>query len=116
MFGSCKIFSENAIFGKRKYFQIFGYISKNVLKNIFWCLVVFLKILKKKYFLFITHIFSAVKQIYNIIPQYRNTKETKSRKKIHQIQSNREKKEEREATGFDLEARLYGGCEGEIAW
>ena len=31
-------FSENAIFWKRKYFYVFGYISKNFLKNIFWCL------------------------------------------------------------------------------
>ena len=44
VFGSCKIFSGNAIFGKGKYFQVFGCISKNVLKNIFWCLVLFLKI------------------------------------------------------------------------
>ena len=35
VFGSCKIFSGNAIFGKGKYFQVFGCISKNVLKNIF---------------------------------------------------------------------------------
>ena len=74
----------------------------------------------KKYIFYLlftfSHIFSAVKQIYNIIPQYRNTKETKSKKKIHQIRSNWEKKEEREVTGFNLEARSYGGCEGEIAW
>ena len=44
--------------------------------------------------------------------QYRNTKETKPRKKIHQILSNWEKKEEREATRFDLEARSCSGCEG----
>ena len=84
--------------------MVFGCILENTIKKyIFYLLFSF------------SHIFSAVKQIYNIIPQYRNTKETKSRKKIHQIRSNREKKEEREATGFDLEARLYGGCEGEIA-
>ena len=35
VFGSCKIFFGNAIFGKGKYFQAFGCISKNVLKNIF---------------------------------------------------------------------------------
>ena len=82
MFGSYKIFSGtgNVIFGKGKYFQVFGYISKNVLKNIFWCLVVFLKIPKKTHFLLITHIFSAAKQIYNIIPQYRNTR-NKTQKK-----------------------------------
>ena len=43
------------------------------------------------YFLFtFPHIFLAAKQIYNIIPQYRNTKETKPRKNIHQIRSYRE--------------------------
>ena len=31
-------FSGNAIFRKGKYFHVFGYISKNFLKNIFWCL------------------------------------------------------------------------------
>ena len=67
VFGSCKIFSENAIFGKGKYFQVFGCISKNVLKNIFWCLVLFLKIPQKTHFLLVAHIFSAAKQIYNII-------------------------------------------------
>ena len=102
-------------------------------KNIFKCLVAFQKMFwkifssvwlcswkyhrKHIFYLLLTfsHIFSIAKQIYNIIPQYRNTKETKFRKKIHQIRSNWEKKEEREATGFDLEARSYGGCEGEIA-
>ena len=43
VFGSCKIFSKKknifrkCYFGKEKYFQVFGNISKNVLKNIFWC-------------------------------------------------------------------------------
>ena len=37
-------FFENAIFRKGKCFYMFGCISKNVLKNIFWYLVVFLKI------------------------------------------------------------------------
>ena len=31
-------FSGNAIFWKGKYFHLFGYISKNFLKNIFCCL------------------------------------------------------------------------------
>ena len=35
MFGSYKIFSGNAIFGKGKYFQVFGCIPKNALENIF---------------------------------------------------------------------------------
>ena len=37
-------FSRNAIFRKGKCFHVFGCISKNVSKNIFRCLVVFLKI------------------------------------------------------------------------
>ena len=43
VFGSCKIFSGNAIFGKGKYFQVFGCIMKIVLENIFICLVTFWK-------------------------------------------------------------------------
>ena len=88
MFVSCKWFSEkylfsgNVIVGKWNYFQVFVNISKNVLKNIFWCLVVFLKIPKKTHFLLITHIFSAAKQIYNIIPQYRKTKKQNLEKKF----------------------------------
>ena len=35
VFGSCKIFFGNAIFGKGKYFQVFGCIPKNALENIF---------------------------------------------------------------------------------
>ena len=58
VFGSRKIFSENAIFGKGKYFQVFGCIMKIVLENIFWCLVVFLKIIEKTHFLLDAHIFS----------------------------------------------------------
>ena len=62
----------------------------------------FLKILLKTHFLLDAHIFSASKQICNIKPN----------QKIHQIQSNWEKKEKREAIGFDLEAaeaRSRGG-------
>ena len=68
-------------------------------ENIFKCLVAFQKMFWKifsgiwlcswkyhrKHIFYLlhtfSHIFSAVKQIYNIIPQYRNTKETKLRKK-----------------------------------
>ena len=35
VFGSCKIFSGNAIFGKGKYFQVFSCIPKNALENFF---------------------------------------------------------------------------------
>ena len=35
VFGSHKIFSGNSIFGKGKYFQVFGCILKNILENIF---------------------------------------------------------------------------------
>ena len=38
------LFFGNAIFRKGKCFHVFGCISKNVSENIFWCLVVFLKI------------------------------------------------------------------------
>ena len=47
VFGSRKIFfgkylfSGNAIFGKGKYFQMFGCIMKIVVENIFMCLVLF---------------------------------------------------------------------------
>ena len=47
MFGSIKIFFrkylffENAIYGKGKFFQVFGCIMKIVLENIFMCLVTF---------------------------------------------------------------------------
>ena len=37
----CKIFSSENIFGKRKYFQVFGYIMKIVLENVFGCFVAF---------------------------------------------------------------------------
>ena len=39
----CKIFFENAIFGKGKYFQVFVCIMKIILENIFMCLVTFWK-------------------------------------------------------------------------
>ena len=61
------LFSGNAIFRKGKCFHVFGCISKNVLENIFWCLVVFLKIPQKTHFLLVAHIFSVAKRIYNII-------------------------------------------------
>ena len=47
MLGSFKIFFGkylffgNAIYGKGKYFQVFGCIMKIVLENIFMCLVTF---------------------------------------------------------------------------
>ena len=100
---------------------MFGCISKNVLKNIFQCLVVFLKILQKTHFLLIAHIFSASKQIYNIISQQINTTKTKPNKKKKKNSTNpvklREEGREREATGFNLEAaeaRSRGG--GKISW
>ena len=59
----CKIFSgKENIFGKGKYFQVFGCIPKNVLENIFWYLVVFLKIIEKIHILLDVHIFSTSKQ------------------------------------------------------
>ena len=60
-----------------------------------------------------SHIFSAVKQIYNIIPQYRNTKETKLRKKkIHQIRSYRNTKETKPKKKKFIRSR----SRGEIEW
>ena len=120
MFGSCKIISGNAIFGKGKYFQVFGCISKNVLKNIFWCLVVFLKIPWKTHSLLVAHIFSATKQIYNIIHSSVQKHKQNPEKKYHQIRSNWEKKEEREVTGFGERQDRAAQCcdcdwhEGEI--
>ena len=35
IFCECKIFSGENIFGKGKFFQVFGCIPKNALKNIF---------------------------------------------------------------------------------
>ena len=35
IFFECKIFSGENIFGKGKYFQVFGCIPKNALENIF---------------------------------------------------------------------------------
>ena len=35
IFSKCKIFSGENIFGKGKYFQVFGCIPKNALENIF---------------------------------------------------------------------------------
>ena len=41
LFSEYKIFSSANIFGKGKYFLVFGCILKIVLKNIFKCLVTF---------------------------------------------------------------------------
>ena len=107
-----KYFPENkAIFRKGKYFQVFGCISKNVLKNILWYLVVFLKITQKTHFLLVAHIFSAAKQIYNIIHQYKNTKETKPRKKIHQIWSYKNTKETKPRKKKFIKSRSEGEIE-----
>ena len=43
IFFGCKIFLGENIFGKRKYFQVFGCIMKIILENIFKCLVAFWK-------------------------------------------------------------------------
>ena len=43
IFSRCEKFSGENIFGKRKYFQVFGCIMKIILENIFKCLVVFWK-------------------------------------------------------------------------
>ena len=53
-----------------------------------------------------SHIFSAVKQIYNIIPQYRNTKETKPRKKKFIKFGQIERRRKREVRGAAIGAVL----------
>ena len=58
IFSGKYLFSGNAIFRKGKYFQVFGCIWENIVKNIFWCLVVLLKIPWKIHFLLLAHIFS----------------------------------------------------------
>ena len=41
IFSKCKIFSSENVFGKGKYFQVFSYIMKIVLENVFMRLVIF---------------------------------------------------------------------------
>ena len=41
IFSKCKLFSSKNIFEKIKYFQVFGYIMKIVLENVFGCFVAF---------------------------------------------------------------------------
>ena len=67
---SCVWVHFKKIFGK--YFLMFGCILENTIKNTF--------------FTCCSHFLSCQTNI-NIIPQYRNTKETKPKKKIHQIRS-----------------------------
>ena len=124
MFGSRKIFSGkylfsgNAIFRKGKYFQVFGCIWENIVKNILWCLVVLLKIPWKIHFLLLAHIFSDFLRCQtNIIISFLNPETQitpRKKKKIHNPV----------ATGFDdkrdLRSRLVlrsrlGSMTGEIA-
>ena len=56
IFSKCKILSGENIFGKGKYFLIFGYILKIILEYIFKCLVHF----ENANFLLVSHIFSAI--------------------------------------------------------
>ena len=103
-------------------------------ENIFKCLVAFQKMFWKifsgiwlcswkyyrKHIFYLSLTFSQLPNKYMIsfIPQYRNT--NKTQKKYHQIRSNWEKKEEREATWFDESwdraARCWDRdrCKGEI--
>ena len=85
-------------------------------ENIFMCLVAFQKMFRKifsgawlcswkyhrKHIFYLLLTFSRLpnKYIISFIPQYKNTNKTQ-KKKYHQIRSNWEKKEEREALGFD---------------
>ena len=101
-----KVFPEN------RYFSEMLFSRK---ENVFMCLVAFQKLFwkifsdvwlcswkyhrKHIFYLLLTfsHIFSTTKQIYNIIPQYRNKKEIKPRKKkfIKSGQIERRRKRER---------------------
>ena len=99
VFGSCKIFSgkylfsENAIFRKGKYFQVFGCILEKCFGKyflVFGCVAE--NNIENTFSPCCSHFLSCQTNI-NIIPQYRNTKETKPRKKIHQIRSYRNTKE-----------------------
>ena len=91
MFSKCKIFSGVWWYFKKyfeKYFLVVGCVIENTIENTFsvtWC----------------SHFLSS-KQIYNIKPN----------QKIHQVRSNWEKKEEREAIGFNLEALEARSCDG----
>ena len=115
MVSKCKIFLGENIFRKGKYFQVFGGILKNILKNIFQCLVMFLKIPQKTHFLLVTHIFSASKQIYNIICQQRNTKETKPKKKKKSSNPVNLREEGRERGDWVRQRGDWGRSRGEIA-
>ena len=107
----CKIFSGN--------------------ENIFKCLIAFQKMFWKtfsgvwlcswkyhrKHIFYLLLTFSQLPNKYII--SFHNTETQKKQnpeKKIHQIRLNWEKKEEREATGFDLEVRLCGGGKIERRW
>ena len=142
MFGSCKIFSGNAIFGKGKCIQAVWLPQICFTENQFRCLVRS-NILQKMLFVLrkiklcnqnrknkrrenlINHSTASNEKVrviqFNPIPhshfptnQTDPQKKQNLEKKIHQIWSNWEKKEEREVIGFDLEARSRGGGEGEI--
>ena len=102
---------------------MFGCIPKNALENIFQCLVVFLKILQKTHFLLVAHIFSASKQIYNIISQSTTQKKQNPKKKkiIKSGQIERRRKRERRLGSIQrrdraAEARLRGGGEITRRW
>ena len=108
-----------------KYFQVKIFFEK---ENIFRCLVAFWKIFfsvwlcswkyHRKHIFYLLLTFSQLpnKYIISFLNSETQKKQNPKKKKNHQIRSNWEKKEEREATGFDLEARSCGGGEGEIAW
>ena len=95
---------------------MFGYISENVVKNIspvFGCMVEMLFSYNNKNQNHtestFSHIFSPAKQIYNFIPQFRNTNKTQEKKFI--IRSNWEKKEEKEDDRFWGRGRSVLGCD-----
>ena len=98
IFSECKIFLCENIFQKGKHFQMFGCILKNSLENIFWCLVVILKMLKKHIFIRFLTFSQDPNKYYYRKSQYINTKIKTKESKSHE----RERERERERFMGDL--------------
>ena len=98
------LFSE-----KENILMLFGWLGIRFTENQFLCLVrsnIFTEnALHSQATQFSIH-FLSCKHVENESIPHSLTKETKPSKKIHQIRSNWEKKEEREATGFDRWRRM----------
>ena len=112
IFSQCKIISAENVFGKGKYFLVFGCIPKMFLKNIFMCLFLFLKMLLRMHFLPISNIFFSFQtNIIIKIPIYKpkETKKTKRKSQFHKPNTRlreREREREREYRVEVVKARL----------